>query len=126
MIARTVHLLVAVVTLAAVASSCTEEKATPVDLDAVPSTAADSATGSQATDSSGTVTSGTMAPLSDEVDPDDPNAEARQQVIDAARQQCLDDPEQVEGVVRIVVADTGEVANEYRVNCDEVRAEEEG
>lgn len=52
---------------------------------------------------------------------EDPNAEARQQVIDAAEQQCLDDPDLDEGVVRIVDAETDEVVNEYRVDCDDVR-----
>ncbi len=53
---------------------------------------------------------------------DDVNAEANQMVVDAAEQQCLDDPDKVEGVVRIVAPDTGDVVSEYRVDCSEVRA----
>lgn len=113
MATRIVHLLVAVVSITLLASSCSEEEATIIDLDAVSTT----------TTVDGD-TSSTTAPPGDEIDPDDPNAEARQQVIDAARQQCLDDPELDEGVVRLVMAETGELANEYRVDCDEVRAEE--
>lgn len=86
---------------------CTGEEATPVDLDATTST-----------------TVVTPPPFDGEIDPDDPNAEARAQVVDAARQQCLDDPELDEGVVRLVLEETGELASEYRVDCDEVRAEE--
>ncbi|MEZ5225407.1 MAG: hypothetical protein R2710_01695 [Acidimicrobiales bacterium] len=115
MVTRPVHLMVAGLVLAGLGASCSEEKATIVDLNATTTTAAaDTATGSSVS----------MAPFTDEIDPDDPNAEARQQVIDAARQQCLDDPTLDEGVVRIVVEATGEIANEYRVDCAEVRAEE--
>ncbi len=115
MVSRTVRLIIGVVLSGIVVSSCTSEDATIVDLDAVTTTTVSG---------DSTESSMTMAPFTDEVDPDDPNAEARQQVIDAARQQCLDDPELDEGVVRLVIAETGELANEYRVDCAEVRAEE--
>lgn len=52
---------------------------------------------------------------------DDPNAEARQQVEDIVRDQCLSDPDREEGVVQFNL--DGEVVNEYRVPCDEIRAE---
>ncbi len=108
-------MLLALAVAGLVFSACTSEEATVIDLDAVTTSTADDA-GSASL----------LPPIADEVDPDDPNAEARQQVIDAARQQCLDDPELAEGVVRLIIEATGELANEYRVDCDEIRAEEEG
>ncbi len=54
---------------------------------------------------------------------EDPNAEVRQQVIDAAEQQCLDDPTLTEGVVRLVDPETDEVVNEYVADCAEVRGQ---
>lgn len=89
-------------------AGCTGEEATPVDLDATTSTTAVV----------------TAPPFDDEIDPDDPNAAARSQVVEAARQQCLDDPELDEGVVQLVLEESGEIASEYRVDCDEVRAEQ--
>ncbi len=116
MVARSVHLLVALASAGVLLAACTSEPATVIDLDA-PTTTATASSGS----SDGSTV--TAPPLPDEVDPDDPNAESQQMVIDAARQQCLDDPELDEGVVRIVLEATGEVASEYRVDCDEVRSE---
>lgn len=58
-------------------------------------------------------------------DPDDINEQSQAKVIELARQQCLDDPDQAEGVVQIVDPGTDEVVNEYRVDCDTVRNEQD-
>ncbi len=112
MVTRAVQLVSALAVVAFFMVGCTGEEATVVDLDATTTTAA--------TERSSVPT------MSDEVDPDDPNAEARELVVEAARRQCLDDPDLDEGVVRIVAEATGEVANEYRVDCNEVRGDTEG
>lgn len=109
---RVLRLAPVVAVAAMVSVACTEgEEPVPVDLDATTTTTqASSAT---------TATEGTLPE-------DDPNAEARQMVIDAAEQQCLDDPELAEGVVRIVDPETDQVLNEYVADCDEVRGRADG
>ena len=80
------------------ASACTEEPVTPVDLGAT--TTAPPVTG---------------VPLPE----DDPNADARQQVIDLAIEECRKDPTREFGVV--VFADAAGVeANRYEHPCDGV------
>ncbi len=47
--------------------------------------------------------------------------EPTEQMRDAAEQQCLDDPDLIEGYVRAVDPDTGAMLAELSVGCDEVR-----
>ena len=93
--------LPALVVVALGASACTEEPATPLDLGATTTTTAPV----------------TGVPLPD----DDPNADARQQVIDLAIEECRKDPTREFGVVVIADANGVEV-NRYEHPCDEVDA----
>ena len=43
--------------------------------------------------------------------------------IDFAEQQCFDDPEAEEGVIRIVEPESEEVVGEVVVDCEEVRSQ---
>lgn len=85
-----------------VGSACTEEATTPIDLDR-PSTTNSPVTG---------------APLPE----DDPNAQARQQVIDLAIEECRKDPSREFGVV-VIADENGVEVNRYEHPCDEVDLE---
>lgn len=97
--ARSAFLLPALLSILAF-GACSSEDATPVDLDPAdqPATSVSPATSS-----------------------DDQNDAAREQAREYATQQCLDDPEATEGVIRIVDPDTDEVAATVTVDCAEVR-----
>lgn len=86
-----------VAAMALIFTSCTKEAATPIDLDAP-------------------TTSITAPDLSG----DDPNAAARRQIEDLARQQCLDDPTAEMGVIVLADPDTGEEVNRFELPCDEL------
>jgi hypothetical protein len=86
-------------------ASCTNDAATPIDLSS--STSAPLTTG---------------VPLPD----DDPNAESRQMAIDFAEQQCVDDPDKDEGIIRIVDPETEQVVGEVVADCAEVRSRPPG
>ncbi len=103
------RLIVAIGVITLLAGACTGETATPVDLDADPTT---------------TSTSG-AAPGDDDATTDDPNAGERERVRQLAEQQCLDDPDKVEGVIRIVDPVTDQVVSEIVVDCAVVRAARE-
>lgn len=75
--------------------ACTDEVPEPIDLDGTTSTT--------------------------EIDLADPNAGERERMQELARQQCLDDPDRVEGVVRLVDPETDQAVAEVVVRCDEVR-----
>lgn len=80
-----------------VLSGCTGEEPVEIDLDA------------------------TIPPTSAPADSDDPNAAQRQELQQLAEQQCLNDPELVEGTVRIVDPATNEIVSELIIQCAEVR-----
>lgn len=46
-----------------------------------------------------------------------------QQMIDAARQQCVDDPELATGYIKAVDPGRDQIVSEYEVDCSVVRAE---
>lgn len=46
-----------------------------------------------------------------------------QQMIDAARQQCIDDPELATGYIKAVDPGSDEIVSDYEVDCSVVRAE---
>lgn len=46
-----------------------------------------------------------------------------EEMEDAARQQCVDDPTLESGYVKAVVPETGEVLAEFTIDCSEVRAD---
>jgi len=81
---------------ALVAVSCTSEASTPLDL-------------SETTTTSAAVS---LPPLPE----DDPNAQARDQVVEFAKEQCRLHPEREFGVVVIADADGNEV-NRYEFPC---------
>lgn len=88
------------VCVAMLGSACTSEESSPIDLDTA------------------TTTDTTLVeppPLPD----DDPNAQARQQVIDLAKEQCRLHPEREFGVIVIADAD-GEEINRYEFPCAEL------
>jgi hypothetical protein len=91
--------IVPLVAVAWAAVSCTSEASTPIDLDATvqPTT--------------------TIAPPA--LPDDDPNAAARNQLIEFAKEQCRLHPEREFGVVIIADADGNEV-NRYEHPCDEL------
>lgn len=87
-------------------AGCSGEATTPIDLG-----------------SSTTVTGVPATADHGQVAPDeDLNAESRQMAIDFAEQQCFDDPEAEQGVIRIVEPETEQVVGEVVVDCEEVRS----
>lgn len=94
--------LVLCVVSVAFCAACTEESTTPIDLDAT-TTTAPPVTGQPA--------------LPD----DDPNAEARAQVIELAEEECRKDPTREFGVV-IIADQNGVEVNRYEHPCDQVDA----
>lgn len=92
-----------------VLAACSGEDATPVDLDSSTTTQH----GSGPTSEGG---EGSSLPAYDQ------NAESRQMAVDFAEQQCLDDPEADEGIIRIVDPRTDQVVGEVIVDCVDVRA----
>jgi hypothetical protein len=86
----------AAVGVAIVSSGCTSEESTPIDLDA---------------------TTTTMSPPT--LPDDDPNAQARNQVVEFAKEQCRLHPEREFGVVVIADSDGNEV-NRYEYPCAEL------
>lgn len=96
-------LLLVLAVISAVLSACSEEEATPVDL------------------TPGATTTTTLPPgATPHAIGDNPQARFH------AEQQCRDDPEQGEGVVRIVDPATDAVLGEVVVDCDEVRQQKAG
>lgn len=95
--------LAALVVVVALAASCTEEATTPIDLDQT------------------TTTSPPVTGLP-ELPEDDPNAEARQQVIDLAKEECRKDPASEFGVVIIADANGNEV-NRFEYPCADLENE---
>ena len=92
------------IALVAVASSCTSEASTPIDLDN---------------------TSTTNPPVTGlpDLPEDDPNADARDQVIELAKEECRKDPTREVGVVVIADADGVEV-NRYEYPCADLEDQE--
>ncbi len=86
------------------ATACTGETAVPVDLNSTSVPAVASST------------------IPDVLDPANPNESQNRVAVGYAEQQCLDDPELIEGYVRIVVPDTEEIVGEITVDCEQVRA----
>jgi hypothetical protein len=89
-------LSIAAIAVGLLAGGCTNEESTPIDLDA-------------------TTTTLTPPTLPD----DDPNAQARNQVIEFAKEQCRLHPEREFGVVVIADSDGNEV-NRYEYPCAEL------
>lgn len=89
--------MAALAVIVTLASACTEEATTPIDLDT-------------------TTTVSSPVTRAPELPDDDPNAEARQQVIDLAKEECRKDPTREFGVVIIADADGNEV-NRYEHPC---------
>jgi len=86
--------LSSVACIALLAAACTTEESSPIDLDALTTTAVPPPT----------------------LPEDDPNAQAREQVINLAKEQCRLHPEREFGV--IVIADTdGEEVSRYEFPC---------
>ncbi len=102
---RPVSLALIVVVLA---TACTGETAVPIDLNST----------SVPTVASSTIPEG--------LDLANPNESQNRVAIGYAEQQCLDDPELVEGYVRIVVPDTEEIVGEITVDCEQVRSASTG
>ncbi len=94
---RRLATLVFAVMTSALMLGCTGEEPIPVNLDE-------------------TVPATTLAP-----DPDDLNAAERERMEDLATQQCLDDPQLMEGVTRLVDPETNEAVAEVTVDCATVR-----
>ena len=90
--------------LAAVASSCTSEATTPIDLD-------------------GTTTTAPPVTGLPDVPGDDPNADSRELVIELAKEECRKDPSREFGVVVIADPDGVEV-NRYEYPCADLEADE--
>jgi hypothetical protein len=86
--------------------ACTDEGATPVDLDAI-------------------TTSSSVDPDAIPFSDDPTNVASRQMAVDFAEAQCFDDPELEEGVIRIVDPESDDVVGEVVADCVEVRAEQE-
>lgn len=94
-------LLLVLAVVSAVLSGCSEEEATPIDL------------------TPGATTTTALPPgATPHTIGDNPQARFH------AEQQCLEDPEQDEGVIRIVDPANDAVLGEVVVDCDEVRAED--
>lgn len=87
------------IALIAVSTACTSEATRPIDL--------------------GTTTTSPPVTARPDLPEDDPNAEARNQVIEAAKEECRKDPTREFGVVIIADADGVEV-NRYEHPCDEL------
>jgi hypothetical protein len=85
------------VSIAVLGSACTSEQSSPIDLDS-------------------TTTTDATLPESPPVPDDDPNAQAREQVIELAKEQCRLHPEREFGVIVIADAD-GEEVNRYEYPC---------
>ena len=60
--------------------------------------------------------SGDLSDVTHELQPTD-------QMRDAARQQCLDDPDLIQGYVKAVSPDDGRILSEFEIDCGDVRAE---
>lgn len=90
---------------AAVATGCTSEATTPIDLDAT------------------TTTTGSVEGGLPDLPEDDPNAEARNQVIELAKEECRKDPTAEFGTV-VIADENGVEVNRYEHPCSEVRAED--
>lgn len=91
--------LVTVVVLVIALAGCSEDEARPIDLgtpDSAPTTSPD-------------------GPATPHAIGENPQARAY------AEQQCRDDPDQDQGVIRIVDPATDEVLGEVAVDCDELR-----
>lgn len=99
MVSRSIAVAMLAAAIALLAASCTSEASTPLDLD-------------QTTTSS---TEGRLPALPE----DDPNAQARDQVVEFAKEQCRLHPEREFGVVVIADGDGNEV-NRYEFPCDEL------
>lgn len=94
------------VALVVLASGCTSEASTPIDLDR------------------STTTSPPVTGLPDPPD-DDPNADSRELVIELAKEECRKDPTREFGVVVIADPDGVEV-NRYEYPCADLDADENG
>lgn len=86
--------------LAFAGAACTEETSTPLDLGA-------------------TTTSAPPVTALPDLPEDDPNADARNQVIELAKEECRKDPSREFGVVIIADANGDEV-NRYEHPCSDV------
>lgn len=87
---------IAAIAVGLLAGGCTSEESIPIDLDA---------------------TTTTLSPPT--LPDDDPNAQARNQVIEFAKEQCRLHPEREFGVVVIADSDGNEV-NRYEYPCAEL------
>lgn len=94
--------LVCCVVVMAFGAACTEEATTPIDLDR-------------------TTTSAPPVTESPALPDDDPNADARAQLIELAEEECRKDPTREFGVV-IIADQNGVEVNRYEHPCDEVDA----
>lgn len=92
------------IALVAVGSACTSEETSPIDLGAT------------------TTTSPPITGLPD-LPEDDPNAEARSQVLELAKEECRKDPTREFGVVVIADADGVEV-NRFEYPCADLEADD--
>lgn len=90
--------------LALMASGCTSEASSPIDLNTT------------------LTTSPPVTGLPD-LPEDDPNAEARQQVIDLAKEECRKDPSAEFGVI-VIADENGVEVNRYEYPCAELDAED--
>jgi hypothetical protein len=107
------------VVLAVLASgsvACASEEADPVDLDGSGRPASSAPSPQTPTPQ----TPGAPGPLGTQSSADR-NAESRQMARQYAEQQCLDDPDATEGIIRIVDPTTDQVVASVVVDCDEVR-----
>ncbi len=86
---------------ASVLIGCSGEDATPIDLD-------------QTTTLTSTSSLATLTPEQE-------NAESRSLAEKLATQQCLDDPEAEQGLIRIVDPETDLIVAEIAVDCADVR-----
>jgi hypothetical protein len=107
-----VHRLMLLVVLALSVVACGQEQADPIDLGAGRAGTAEPDAGSAEDDPE----PGSMPPTPHAVG-ENPQARAH------AEQQCVDHPEQEQGVIRIVDPSTNAVVGEVVVDCDEVLAE---
>lgn len=90
--------------LAVLASACTEEQSTPIDLDS-------------------TSTTGPPVTRLPELPEDDPNAEARNQVLDLAKEECRKHPDREFGVV-VFVDEDGNEASRFEYPCADLEADD--
>lgn len=91
--------------LAVLVSACTEEQSTPIDFDS--------------TTTSPPVTGPPDLPA------DDPNAEARNQVLELAKEECRKHPDREFGVI-VFVDEDGNEANRFEYPCADLEADEAG